>query len=96
MKGLFEATFRVGSICLAFTLSLLCAPLSWHIRACVPASVYHSYKTYVIWLDSPIFGMLLSLWFQQHFQCELLDIIMRGVWFSYGFVIIFGSTIVFI
>lgn len=96
MKGLFEATFWVGSVCFVFTLSLMCAILFWHIRAWIPSSAYHSYKSYVIWLDSSIFGTLPSLWIQKHFQCEFLDIIMRAVWFSYGFVIIFGSTFVFI
>ena len=100
IRGLIEAARTIftylGKILLLLSLSLTCALLFWHIRAWIPGSLAYSYKTYVVWLDSSIFGVVPSLWVQQYCRIESLDGFLRGVWFSYVFVLIFGSTIVFI
>ena len=75
---------------------MTCAILFWKIRAWIPGSVTCSHKAYVVWLDSSILGVVPSLWIQQHCRIEFLDRFLRGVWFSYVFAIIFGSTIVII
>ena len=100
VRGLIEAARNIfiylGKTLFLLSLSLTCALLFWHIRAWIPGSLAYSYKTYVVWLDSLIFGVVPSLWVQQNCRIELLDGFLRGVWFSYVFVLIFGSTIVFI
>jgi hypothetical protein len=100
IRGLVKAARNIfswlGKALLIMILSLTCALLFWHIRAWIPGSVTYSYKAYVIWLDSSIFGVVPSLWVQQYCRIEFLDRFLRGVWFSYVFVLIFGSTFIFI
>lgn len=100
IKGLIEAAKNVliylGKLLFILSVSLTCALSFWYIRAWIPNSVTYSYKNYVIWLDSSIFGVIPSLWVQQNCRIELLDEFLRGVWFSYVFILIFGSAIVFV
>jgi membrane-associated phospholipid phosphatase len=81
---------------LLLTLSITFAFLFWHVRAWIPSIVDYSYKSYAVWIDSAVLGTVPSLWIQQNFRSELLDIFLRWVWLSYSFVILFGSTFVFI
>jgi membrane-associated phospholipid phosphatase len=85
IKGLF-----------VFILSITTAYLFWYVRAWIPSIVNNSFKSYAALIDSIIFGVVPSFWMQQNFRSEILDIFLRWVWFSYGFVILFGSTFVFI
>lgn len=97
--GLLDAALNIflwgGKASLVLMLSVIISLLFWYIRGWIPYHVTQSYKNYVIWLDTSIFGFLPSLWIQQHCRNELLDILMRDIWLSYGYVILFGSTIVF-
>ena len=85
----------IGTIFLLLCVSVICAHSFWHIRAVIPTIVNHSYKAYVIWLDSFLFGTVPSLWIQQHFRSEPLDVSFRWIWFSYTYVILFGAPFVF-
>jgi hypothetical protein len=84
----------MGKIFLVVCFSFLCAIVFWRLRAWIPASVHHSYKTYAIWLDSALFGIVPSLGIQRHLRFEALDMFFRWVWFSYFYVIIFGSAFI--
>lgn len=99
-NGLLEAASRIflwtGKISLVLMLSLMSSFLFWHIRSMIPDYITQSYKAYVIWLDTSLFGLLPSIWIQQHCRTELLDMFMRGVWFSYIYVLIFGSSLILI
>ncbi len=98
-EGLLEAAskiFLIGSKAfLVLMLSVMCALLFCYIRGLIQAFSVQSYKNYVIWLDTCIFGLLPCIWIQEHFRNNLLDIFMRGIWFSYAYVLIFGSSIIF-
>jgi len=98
-EGLLEAAskiFLIGSkALLVLMLSVMCSLLFCYIRGLIPASSAQSYKNYVIWLDMFIFGSLPCIWIQEHFRNDALDFLMRGVWFSYAYVLIFGSSIIF-
>ncbi len=98
-EGLLEAasrTFLNGSKAfLVLMLSVMCSLLFCYIRGLIPASAAQSYKNYVIWMDTFIFGSLPCIWIQEHFRNDALDFLMRGVWFSYAYVLIFGSSIIF-
>lgn len=99
-KGLLEATKNIFKLIamtlLLFSLSLICALLFWYIRASIPGLVNHSYKAYVIYLDSFFSGIVPSLWLQQHFRNAFLDNFLRWIWFSYVYLLVFGTPFVFI
>jgi hypothetical protein len=80
---------------IVLALSITLAILFWKIRAWIPSTLDYSYKSYAIGIDSAFSGTVPSLWMQQNFRSEVLDIFLRGVWFSYSFFILFGSTFVF-
>ena len=98
--GLIEAGKSIfiwlSKALLVVVLSVSSAFLFWQIRAWIPSIIDSSYKSYVIWIDSAIFGNVPSLWLQQNIHSEFLDIFLRGVWLSYSLVILFGSTLAFI
>ena len=76
-EGLIEAgqnIFRwIGSIFLLQILSVMIAFFFWYARAWIPTLTRHSYKEYVIWLDSQFFWAIPSLWAQQNIQHEFYD-----------------------
>jgi small basic protein len=78
-----------------FSFSILCAFLFWRIRDWIPSIFNYSYKAYAIYLDSILFGIVPSLWIQQHIRIEFLDIFLRQVWLSYVVVLLFGATFTF-
>jgi membrane-associated phospholipid phosphatase len=86
----------MGKICVVVCFSFLCAIVFWRLRGWIPTAVHHSYKTYAIWVDSALFGVVPSLGIQRHLRFELLDTFFRWVWFSYFYVIIFGSAFILI
>jgi hypothetical protein len=83
-------------IFLVLCFSFLSAVVFWRLRAWIPTFVHHSYKTYATWLDSALFGIVPSLGIQRHLRFEPLDMFFRWVWFSYFYVIIFGSAFILI
>jgi membrane-associated phospholipid phosphatase len=99
IEGLREAAKTelkwIGTTFLLLCVSLICAHSFWHIRAMIALVVDHSYKAYVIWLDSFLFGTVPSLWMQQHFRTEFFDGFFRWIWFSYTYVILLGAPVVF-
>lgn len=100
IAGLLEATKTIfiwtGKTLLLLVVSVICSLLFWYIRALIPTWIHHSYKTYVMWLDSLPFGIVPCLWIQQHLRNQLLDILFRWVHISYMYAILLGPTFAFI
>lgn len=97
-KGLTEAAkniFRwIGSIILLQIFSVMIAYFFWYARMWIPNLTQHSYKVYVIWLESRFFCTIPSLWAQQNIRYEILDIFFREIWFSYVYVLLFGAAFI--
>jgi len=97
-KGLLEA-FRdifswLGKALLVMVLSALCAIIFWYVRSKIANSTTVSYKAYVIWLDSLIFGQVPSLWMQRNLRSDVMDSFLRWIWFTYLYSIVFGATLI--
>jgi membrane-associated phospholipid phosphatase len=97
--GLLEAgkniSFWIGKALLVIILSVTCAFLFWTVRAWISTLSSHSYKLYVIWLDSLFFDTIPCLWAQENIRHEILDIFFRKVWFSYVYVLLFGAVFIY-
>ena len=95
IPGLLQAGKHISKIFAIFFISVTTALFFWYIRALIPSLADTSYKSYVIWIDSLIFGTVPSLWIQQNYRSAILDVFFRWVWLSYGFVILFGSPLAY-
>jgi membrane-associated phospholipid phosphatase len=95
LGGLFEAGKNIGKLIAVFIASVTTALMFWYIRAWIPTTVDSSYYDYAVFLDSALIGVLPSLWLQQNFRFEFLDVFLRYVWLSYSIIILFGSTLAY-
>jgi membrane-associated phospholipid phosphatase len=99
-EGLLEACGDIfkwlGKALLVLALSIACAIGFWYIRAEIANSIATSYKTYVVYLDSLIFGQIPSLWMQTNLRSDMMDSFLRWVWFTYLYSLIFGANLVYI
>ncbi len=99
-RGLLEAArnifMLIGKGLFILACSSALAFSFWNIRACIPSLLDHTYSAYAIGLDSTLFGVVPSAWMQTHLRDEFLDTFLRGVWFSYSLVILFGANLVWI
>jgi membrane-associated phospholipid phosphatase len=97
--GLMEAgkdiLVWIGKALFIVILTMTCAYLFWYARAWISTPISHSYKWYVIWLDSTFFNTVPSLWAQQHIRHDIFDIFFRRIWFSYVYVLLFGATFIY-
>ena len=100
LTGLIEAGrnifIYISKAAIVLILSICCAYLFWKVRAWIPSATSHTYKNYAIMIDSIIVSPIPSVWLQQNLRCEFFDNFFRGVWASYGLVILFGSTFSFL
>jgi membrane-associated phospholipid phosphatase len=98
INGLIEAgkniLLWIGRILLLQIFNVMIAYFFWYARAWISTPINHSYKLYVIWLDSIFFFAVPSLWVQQNIRHEILDILFREIWFSYFYVLLFGATFI--
>jgi hypothetical protein len=99
-NGLLQASkhifWWIGKVLFTLFLSGICAVAFWFLRAEVAHFANVSYKAYVIWLDTAIFGVVPSLWIQQNCRSDILDNFFRWVWFTYLYALIFGASFLLI
>jgi len=91
-NGLAEAVVNILKFFGVLFASTFLVLSFWYIRAWIPSVVDGSYKEYVIWIDSLFTGIVPSSWFQAHLRLPFFDVFLRGVWFSYVFCLVFGSS----
>ncbi|NSW85143.1 MAG: phosphatase PAP2 family protein [Syntrophobacteraceae bacterium] len=99
IEGLREATLQISvlivKILILIGFSLVFIAVFQHIRAQIPLFTDRLYIDYPIYLDSLLFGSVPSQWLQNNIRSDTLAVLCRFIYYSYGFVLLLGLTIVY-